>query len=291
MKFWTIVILVSLLSCAGSYRRPESFESKMARFQPKNSNPNQVPSYEVSSQFKVSKGKTNLKARTPASVVDQTELPSTKRLYFLNLYGQYRELGHYLERNLPPELNHCASFHTTLLNYNGRLRSKADRKNFEWAKRFNQLTPDMVRTHHELSLPVTYDDTKPRLYDVIKENKSNETRKEYFQSALEIHLTKTYRELVELCEYGSSDNYYSYQNLWTHIKREGQSFTPSHESLKILMKTTVFSNMALISSLKKKQTKGRMPASKYKNKGNFYQEGLLNDLGVQWSKEYLKSLK
>lgn len=294
MKYLTLVLTTaSLVGCAGHYRRPESFAAKMARFQPKHTNPNTVPSYEISPQipenFQVRK------SRGPASVQEnedpQKSLPTTKRLYFITLYGQYRKLGQYLEKENPPVLKHCPSFHTTLVNYKENLPD-AQKMSVSLEKRYGNLTPDTVGTYPELALPLSPEGSQPRLYDAIK-NDGIENASTNFNRALAIHLGKTYKELEELCESGTSENYYNYENLTTHIKRQGQEFGPNKGSLKILLKTTVFSNMTLIESLKggEKRSRGRLPASTGNPGHEFYKNGLIDALGVQWTQSYLDKLK
>lgn len=285
------VVTISLAGCAGHYRRPESFEAKMARFQPQNTNPNKVPQYEISPQ--VSDTFSTPRGRGPASVAKPKtlKLPSTKRLYFLTLFGQYREMGQFLSEQTPPDIKHCPSFHTTVLNYKTPGFHKAQKKEIQWTKRYTELHRDMVGTHPELALPISFSDDTPRLYDIMK-NEGVASAQKNFNKALGVHITKTYKELTELCESGTSENYYNYENLTTHIRREGQEFSPTKGSLKILLKTTVFSNMALIESLNKDVSRGRIPASALNDDlHDFYQDGIMQSLGVEWTKSYINQLK
>jgi hypothetical protein len=294
MKGFIILVLVgSLAGCAGQYRRPESFEAKMARFQPQNANPNKVPQYEISPQISDTFTTPSPRGRGPASVSKPKtfKLPSTKRLYFITLYGQYKDMSGYLGNQEAPKLNHCPSFHTTLINYQGRTPDYNAKKEVKWEKRYSQVRADMVGTFPELALPVTYEEENPRLYDVIK-SEGVASAKKNFQKALGIHLTKTYKELNELCESGTSENYYNYENLMTHIRREGEEFAPNKHSLKILLKTTVFSNIALIKSLERDVSKGRVPASAIEaDIHGHYEDGLIQSLGVEWTKSYIDQLK
>lgn len=280
------LVSTAISSCAGSYRRPESFEAKMARFRPRNSNPNKVPKIQLDPSLPAT-----FRApakRGPASTGKRSlkKLPSNKRLYFMSLYGQYRALSSYVQTEQAPDIKHCASFHTTLVNYKEGLPPvKTSKVSFE--KRYSGLTPDKIASYPELSLPMTLDSDEPRLYDVLQDKKGKSTT-HYVTQALKVHLTKTYKELEELCETGSSDNYYNYENLTSHIQREGGQFGANKNSLKILLRTTLFSNMSLLEGLKKGQ--GRMPASS-SHEENIYQEGLIQKLGVEWTHSYYKSLR
>jgi len=275
----------ALYGCAGSYRRPESIESKMARFQPHNNNPNKVPEIEVSPSLDV---KSNPR-RGPASVEApvEVELPSNKRLYFVTLYGQYRTLSQFIEGEKAPELAHCPSFHNTLLGYKEGL-PPAPKKLLSIGERYISLTPDKVATYPELSLPMTMDSTKPRLYDIVKGQPENAPK--LISHALKLHMAKTYKELEELCDSGTSENYYNYENLTTHIRREGGAFSPGRSSLKSLLKTTVFSNMSIIKSLESTVKRGRMPASATGALLENYESGMIKSLGIEWSQAYFQKV-
>lgn len=275
-----------LASCAGHYRRPESFEAKMARFKPRNDNPNKVPTIELDPALPE---KFSAPARRgPASTRSKApkKLPSNKRLYFMTLYSQYRDISTYVQTEQAPDIKHCPAFHTTLVNYKEGL-PPVQTKEVSFENRYPDLRPDIIASYPELSLPMTLDSERPRLYDILKDKKGK-TTSFYVTQALKVHLTKTYKELEELCESGSSDNYYNYENLTTHIQGQGEYFAPNKDSLKTLLKTTLFSNLSLLEGLQKGQ--GRMPASSQK-KENPYQEGLIEKLGVDWTHSYFKTLR
>lgn len=282
-----VMLGASLAGCAGNYRRPESFEAKMARFQPKNTNPNKVPKFELDpampDHFK------RPSTRGPASTeIKPEKLPSSKRLYFITLYGQYRKISEFVQSEKAPDLNHCPSFHSTLINYKEGL-PPVSQKNVSLENRYSSITPDSVAKFPELSLPVSLEGDRPRLYDVIAHQSKPDTGN-YLNQALKVHLTKTYKELEELCESGSSDNYYNYENLTTHIQRKGNQFSPNKKSLQTLLKTTVFSNMTLLESLNGHQAASRGPASEMKSPHLFYQKGLIQKLGVEWTYSYFKTI-
>lgn len=291
----SLMALTALSGCAGAYRRPESFEAKMARFQPRNSNPNRVPEIEIGPD--ITKKLTGSSSRTtagrgPASASQgYKKLPSNKRLYFITLYGQYRHLSSFVETEQAPDVKHCPSFHTTLVNYKEGL-PPIQSKSLSVENRYQSLSPDQLAQYPELSLPMSLSSQMPRLYEVLKDKKGKSSSF-YVTQALKVHLTKTYKELEELCESGSSDNYYNYENLTTHIQRRGPDFTPTGQSLKSLLKTTVFSNMTLIKSLERGFSTGRMPASSSQVSfgHNYYQEGMIKKLGVEWTHSYFDSLK
>ncbi len=276
-----------LASCTGSYRRPESFEAKMARFRPRNDNPNMVPTIELDPRMPQTLKAPARRGPASASANKLKKMPSNKRLYFITLYGQYRALSSFVQTEQAPDIKHCPSFHTTVVNYKEGLPPVQPQKVSFESRYPQELHPDVMASYPELSLPMTLNDKRPRLYDVLKDKKGKSTTF-YVTQALKVHLTKTYKELEELCESGTSENYYNYENLTTHIQRQGDLFTPTKESLQILLKTTVFSNMTLLKGLNKTQG-GRMPASAVAE--NPYEEGLIDKLGVQWTRSYFDGLK
>ena len=154
--------------------------------------------------------------------------------------------------------------------------------------------PDYIAKRPELSLPLAKDEVTPKVVDIFRSDKSDMNdfkMNELVHKALDIHLAKTYSEIRELCEFGVSDNYYIYENLITHIKNS--SFPPAEKSMDTLLKTTIFSNMALVTSIDKIQaTPMRSIASvEAKSKDASYSNEVMTRLNVEWAKEYFESLK
>jgi hypothetical protein len=115
---------------------------------------------------------------------------------------------------------------------------------------------------------------------------------EMVHKAIDIHLTKTYSEIRELCENGVSDNYYVYENLITHIKTT--SFTAAEKNMNTLLKTTVFSNIALVTALEKIQATPMRSIASIESKKDVsvpYSNELMTRLNVEWAQEYFNYLK
>jgi hypothetical protein len=159
------------------------------------------------------------------------------------------------------------------------------------------LTDDIyVAIRPELLLPLTKNETSPKVIDIIRNSghsMNDFAINELVHKALDIHLAKTYSEIQELCEYGSSDNYYIYENLITHIKNN--NFDASTHNMNILLKTTIFSNIALITSLNKEQSAkagGRAIASvPTENNKYAYSSEVMARLNVNWANQYFDYLK
>lgn len=296
--------LISLVSCAGN----ESYESKMSRYTPKVTGKNQVPDFKTEGfEF------TRKNSRMPASVAPQsTEKKvdlsedatlSNKKLYFLTLFGQYEIMKKFARSFDAPSVNICPHFHSSLLEHNGRKATSAKEslrndKKFVYDKsKFGDA--DYVANKAELSLPLSKDESTPKVIDIFRSGKEGITEfkmNEIIHDAMDIHLSKTYSEIRELCEYGVSDNYYVYENLITHIK--SNDFKATTANMNTLLKTTIFSNMALVTTLEKKEVMpSRSIASveeKKMKKSNEsitpYANEVMTRLNVGWAKEYFAHL-
>ena len=293
--------LLTLISCAGT----ESYQAKMMRYKPQTIGNNSVPEISTSG-FQLSTiaptGRMPASASNKSTDENQTneELNlSNKKLYFLSLYGQYETLNKYTGTFKAPKVNICPSFHTSLLEHNDKKGTNVEvneSKNLSrtYTYDMNKLNdPQYVASNPELLLPVVKDEVNPKVIDKFRsEGKSLSPFKmnEIVQSALDIHLTKTYSEIRQLCEFGVSDNYYIYENLITHIK--SNSFLPAEKNLNTLLKTTLFSNLAIVTSIQKNQKEvGRSIASVESNnskKKSPYSSEVMTRLNVEWAQEYFE---
>lgn len=291
-----ILSLILLASCASRFHDPESISSKMARYQSKNLNENLVPRIYVK-QTEISKYSTT--TRTPAST-EESKLPqSNKKFYFLALLGQYYEMASYLPKNIKKqEINFCPHFHSLLVDYeksptnnNKTTRLLSLNVSFENIKDLDTFK------YPELNLPISETELTPTIVDVLKNNeeyKKYKSAKELITHAMRIHTNKTFKELKTLCEYGNSPNYYHYENLLGHIQRKGESFNAHSDSIQILLKSTLFSNLTLINSFESsgETTSGRVPASASNTvHQNQYSLELLQRFNAPWAVNYLKETK
>lgn len=307
LKKHSIIISTALVlaSCAG----PESYQQKMARYTPNNVLPNQVPEIS-SSEFKFTmpskkQSATRMPASAPAAPNASIELkdsnPTNKKLYFLSLYSEYEELKIYSTEFNGPNINICPNFHTSLLRHNEKTTSKDfSRINNKFSYDKMKLSSDLyVASFPELLLPVSKVEKTPRVIDIIR-NKNSTTMSdiainELVHTALDIHLEKTYSEINQLCESGASDNYYIYENLITYIKNN--KFEAGNTNMNLLLKTTVFSNLALMTSLEKHvqhEKPGRSLASvgsKTLPTKHIYLSEMMTRLNVSWANQYYNYIK
>ena len=290
-KLIYFLILAHAFSCASDYKRPESFAQKMRRYQARLSS-NSVPPLTVNirkfrdaqsvSRIPASRSRPELKKNSPFNpskgIRDiQNIYFSNKRLYFLSLLDQYLNFRRYLSEKQPPLINSCPGLHGAFLEY----------------KRTHIPRPRTVLTNIQngetlFSLPLTHKLQSKTLNDVDAEKRDSKL----FYKALNVHTEKIHSELVELCQYGSSDNYYAYENLMNHIKRNPQGFFPSLENLKILIKTTIFANNILLSTLKKQPHSNisRSPAA-LRQKNNPWLKKAMKKNHLGWFERYSHSVK
>lgn len=289
MKKTLLAISILSLSSCSTYTIKED---RMNRFNPKAIKPNQVPNVKVGEfQFRTLSRSIASTPNFKQEVQEHIEQgPSNKKLYFLTLLDQYETLKKYTEEFAAPEVNICPHFHTSILDrktekvasreFKSKLALKYDRSKLDSA--------DYLAKHPELSLPLVNDSTAPMVVDSLRKYSSleqNSRAQEVVNEALKIHLAKTYTELQQLCEFGSSDNYYIYENLISHIK--SNNFKAKTENLNTLLKTTLFSNMAIEASLDKKYHKTQMPLI---GKADYAHE-VISRLNVTWAQEYFDYIK
>jgi hypothetical protein len=287
----TTVTVVSSCSSGYSYRRPESVNDKIDRYQSRNKNANEVPEVKVE-DYAFDTGKRN---RGPASVNFESKKDkglnqyNNKRLYFLTLFSQYQEIGKYSSKGVVKKLNHCPSFHTSYLNF--KESNTITNNGIGYKLPFNNLNTisneKKVSKYPEFYLPMSNTSTRPRVIDIV--SKSDITKAEVVknvQRAIDIHVTKTFSELNELCDTGTSANYYTYENLITHIKTKSK-LNPNKVGLQTLVKTTLFSNMAIQKSMKKYQKKKSRSIASFAKKQSYGSE-VMKRLEVPWAENYFK---
>lgn len=293
-KVTIIGLSAALLGCAGSYKRPESIESKMERFKSQSAQINKVPDFHVLSDVSFQ----NKRTRGPASSASKKDMQqehTNKKLYFLTLLSQYNNLAKYSTAQTVPAVNICPSFHSILVDHKEKFEaegySNPTKVNLNFAKIY---TPEVYKnsaqlSHYpELMLPVTKEELHPTVAEYMSSN-SNLDASIVMGQAIDLHISKTHEELNELCDTGASSNYYIYENLITHVKSQG--FKPNATNMKTLFKTSIFTNVALIKSFDKaaRKSRGRGIASASQVKEN-YTDAVVDRLGVEWSDSYFETM-
>ena len=288
VKLLHLLLMMHLLSCASGPRRPESFAQKMRRYQAKTSS-HHIPTLTVDAR--------QFQQRLPASDSARPSLKKTsalnpakngkgleknihfsnKRLYFLSLLEQHGKFENYLPGRVSPAIGSCPGLHSAFLDYK-RSYTPTGKK----------LRAEVQPTGALLALPVGHGKQDKTLADIEEKGE----RKQLFNKALSVHVEKIHSELVELCQYGTSDNYYAYENLMTHIKRDSRGFPVSSQNLQSLVKTTIFSNKILLSALEKQVAPKnlRAPASAAP-KSQSWLHKVMQKHHLEWFEQYAHTIK
>ena len=273
-----------LLGCSSHYKKPESIESKMTRFQSKDLALNRLPQIEVVNFRPTARGLASM----PKENSGKSLKYSNKKLYFLTLYRQHKEFAGYAQgyENLP-EISICPSFHTTLVNYRNKKNISMKHLRRDYRPLFNTKNLD-ASIYPELSLSTPEGIS---VKEKIKRN-PNEDVSQIVLKGVVFHRKKIHQELQELCEYGYSKNYYAYENLITKQEKE-RVLTANTEGIKILLKTMPFVNKFLLDSLNSSSRKkiNRNIASIQKKEDDPYYQALVQQFKTPWIKDYFQNIR
>jgi len=281
---WTFLLSLSFFISACS--NLESHQAKMNRYQPHTT----VGSNNVYFSLNHFQFEKITKSRGPASKNEKVKInddknnevvnESNKRIYFKTLNDQYQVLRSYFPTEQRNALNSCPHFHSYFLeNKNKEIVSKKVSFQYDLNKINDQ---EYTEKFPELYLPI--DDKMTVLDELKSQKKISEDR---ISQAVSKKLKSLSNEITELCQYGASDNYYAFENLYSHTKTH--SFEANRENLNILLKTTVFYYQALISSFAKKE--GQIHRKIASTDDQFSLREIEQKFGVEWSNEYFQSLK
>lgn len=272
----------------------ESYDQKMARYKSRDQVENKVPEFpaiEFSSKNRSIASEDTQMAPQEMTMKDVTN----KKLYFQSLYHQYLSLSEFIPEKDYPKLETCPQFHSNFLETKNSSAHTSAPTSILYSYKTEMLQDsNYTAKHPELYLPVSSDEHGPKVIDLFKSkpNLKNSEQSDIVKMALTNHLGKTYQEIRELCEHGVSQNYYIFENLMTYSKTKG--IHSNLEGVKILLKTTLFSNHALRTSLSsfKDNSTGRFPASKeMKKMSPDGQEEIMKRLNVVWMKDYYQNMK
>lgn len=291
----TLLPLALLVSCSNL----ESFDAKMSRYKSHDLDSNKVPEFYPIEFSKAQRGIASVEdSQTTSEKAPDAQKSATtnKKLYFQSLYEQYAELSSFLPEKQNPKIDSCPQFHGNFLEYKTAASFSKTSTNYVFAYEKSSFADALyLAKHPELMLPVAEDQDRPRAIDLLskKPEVSKSEQSEIVKNALGLHLKRTYMELRELCEYGVSQNYYIFENLMTHSKSAG--ITSNTDGVKILLKTTLFSNLALKTSLtqfkEKSAPSGRTPASTVTELQDNKEKEVMKRLNVTWMKDYYQKMQ
>ena len=277
MKFLLILLSVSVSACSSyHYAGPESIGEKMDRYKSKNPNPNPVPDLSAKNDL-IRKNENQAREEVQAPTLSKVTY-SNKRLYFLGLLKQYDQFKAYSQKD-QSSIKACPQFHTATSDYLSQKKNTSKVKLKSAPLKNGKVDPLL---YPEYYLPFN---NRPA-YELASAKNSTKV----LSKAIEEHITRTYREIQELCEYGSSDNYYAFENLITHIQSTG--IYKNADGAKILLKTPLFSNDLILTSLKARtKTRSRGLASGSSTQSDPLIKELSSRLGVSWFHHYTYNLK
>jgi hypothetical protein len=279
MRVSLFIIMTSLISSCGTYHPPEALSDKMSRYKPSKINPNPVPTLAL---WESRLGSIK-KLRAKKKPVSHYQKLSNKKLYFSALYHQYNELRSYLpEQDKTPILSHCPRHHNTYLKIK---TDTVQQKKLNMAKRYSSITVDTK--YPELTLPLG----KQTLKDKIVGTATLTQKKRYVESAISDHVKRVHAELVEVCDSGSSENYFNFENVVTHAERHRRDFQQDKKkSMSSLLRTTLFYNKALLRGLNSAAYRGRFPASTNNKEEDASFSAVADKLDTSWSFDYFDAL-
>lgn len=241
-----IVLFFTITSCS-TYRPPEAFEAKMNRFEGTSEVANIVP--------KIYPQPLLLQERSPASITPYGKniKPvniSDKKLYFTGLYSQYKQLRDF-GSSTTPIINSCPHFHSVIVedkekkNHFSFIIPKG--AEFEKLSNLYKEAKNNPGLYPELHLPTDKNNSYNTVFSNIKNDQKIDQIPYQIQLAINIHLEKTFGELKELCETGSSTNFYIYENLTNYQKMKNMK--KNENTLISFLKTTLVANLAILTSL------------------------------------------
>lgn len=266
----TLVSLQLLYSCASGLRRPESIAEKMKRYKSKIGQVNTVPEVPIVQESWVQS------SRAPASIgplaSSQKVNYSNKKMYFFTLWMQYKTLKKFTKQENAPQINSCPKFHTSMIGEKWESKmTVVDNNKIKW----KNIQQQDISYFPEVHLPTTREHSLPKVMDSFKQVKFEDEYQKTVDQAFENHLAKMFTELKELCEHGSSYNYYAFENLLTHTK--DHTFMANNENMQKLLKTSIFSNHLIIESMRK---------NKSEDKYDMMIREINNRVGGQWVNAY-----
>lgn len=225
-----LTVLISIVACSGNYR-PETLANKSARYKTKSRNVN-PPILVTDETFNKIHFYSN--SRNPATAID-SELTNAQ-IYFLTLTEQYLDLAKWQTAPFKP-FKSCSSFHSMMVkkSFYGKIPHKESFTTDTW-----KLNPFFLS---------------------FAGNNKNVNHK-MMSKAVQKYIQRTRDEIQKLCDVGSSENYYKWENLTTQMKRS--QIYSSVELKKAMIKIPIFFNKTLLEE-KTPKSKGRLPASYKEN--------------------------
>lgn len=265
------ILFITLTSCSQTTLK----QQKLSSYE----NHKTLPHFEVSKDL-VEKAveKTKNQNRQTASVSSpQKDELSSKDVYFVSVYEQYQTLGQFYPQYYK-ELKSCPHFHNLKIENQRAQFVKMSPKAEEVYSHAKE--EQSASKYPELNLT---DEHSQPLKNIIGQTNEEEFVQK-FELAHKNYLERNYQELVDLCEYGYSSNYYIYENLKRHLAQNKSN--SKLVSLVAISKTLVFSNLLVIASHEKRVFG---PQFNVAQSLSGTQKEALRRIDSSWTIEYLQS--
>lgn len=283
--FYLYLVPIILFGCSSIYQAPESIQEKMGRYQSRRQNPNQVPA--ISAIEHLHSGRSP--ASTEVKENKQLRKYSNKRLYFLALLSQYHRFQQYLPPANGEEINLCPSFHTSYVEQISAIKILSEAKRKLSLPQLNStITPQIMAARPYFLLPMDTQMMVPTVGEYLNASQQWNHADTALQQAIVGHAQKTLGEIKELCDSGSSDNYYIYENILASIDSGVEEEKQRIAVVKTLLKSPIFSNRLIISALDRdsRAFSSRSPASAESKKHQFVDE-ISSRMKAQWVSNFL----
>lgn len=258
-----LMVLIILLTSCSKFKlvNIKSNDFKRMVNSPDNSRPN----------FYVLDYTPDKKNRKIAATDEAENTLTNKQVYFLTLLQQYLTFNSIIGKS--EKDFSCPKFHNDLLNYRSLITIQKNHYSLE--HNYTTVLNDerLLPSFPIMALPYNED---VDLYSYFKN--SDENVKEHIQYALEIYNNKNFIEINELCEQGTSDGYYIYENL---VNFHSSSNDKDNLTLEAILNIPVIANMLVIDSLKLNNNDAL----------NIINEKILNRSRLGWFKNYLYELR
>lgn len=256
----------------------------MGRYSSKTKHYNIVPkTYAMDTNYKSMKRKP-ASAETIKSMMNY----SNSSLYFLSLFTQFKQIQKLSEKQAGT-LKRCPRFHGEYLQV-----EQTHQNLLEGKVNYSDLDKNLLYDQNYLAknpaflLPLSQSNGAVTVRDKLEKTDLSKIN-QIIEEALLVQQIKILNELEELCEDGTSENYYAYQNLITYINTKN-NLAPSKESAETLLKVSLFYNMTLIESLKAHTEKSSRSISSVKEKGAIDNQ-LLYRMKADWVSGYLENIQ
>lgn len=246
-----------------------------------------IPEFSVLSNFKRVSGRGIASVNEKETIVTSF---SNRKLYFLTLLKQYKELK-FISRIDSPSIEMCPSFHTEVLETkkDAVLSSKyffdLSKAKYDFGK-IQAKDNQYLSVFPELNFQLSDESKHPTVAESFKPGKENEFGEKVL-TGYKNYLGKLYQELDTLCQKGQTENYFVFENLVSYGKTH-PLMKEDEKAVKALLKSYVFSNMLVLDSFKMRIQEGRTIASM--NVPMVLENEVLTRIEVQWFNDYLKAV-